>query len=217
MAFSTDILQELSPKHLLKHPFYQAWVKGELPLESLGTYARQYFQHVKQFPRYVSATHSNCEYIGPRQLLLENLVDEERGDRNHPELWLRFAEGIGESREAVINEVPNEATQDLINTFFALSRSSYEEGLGALFAYENQIPEVAASKIEGLIKHYNITDERTLDFFKVHLEADKWHAQVTGDLMNGLDDLQKERARRAAHVIADKMWSLLSGVYSHVC
>lgn len=107
MAFSTDILQELSPKHLLKHPFYQAWVKGELPLESLGTYARQYFQHVKQFPRYVSATHSNCEDIGPRQLLLENLVDEERGDRNHPELWLRFAEGIGESREAVINEVPN--------------------------------------------------------------------------------------------------------------
>ncbi len=217
MAFSTDILQELSPKHLLKHPFYQAWTKGELPLESLGLYARQYFQHVKQFPRYLSATHSNCEDIIQRQHLLENLNDEERGERNHPELWLRFAEGVGEPREAVINETPNAATQDLINTFFAFSKSSYEEGLGALFAYENQIPEVAAAKIAGLIKHYGISDERTLDFFKVHLDADKWHSQVTADLMDGLDDLQKEPTRRAAHVIADKMWSLLSGVYSHVC
>lgn len=217
MAFSTDLLQELSPLHLLKHPFYQAWVKGELPLESLGTYARQYFQHVKEFPRYLSATHSNCEEISQRQVLLENLISEEQGERNHPELWLRFAEGVGATRESVLNEIPNEATKDLIDTFFQFSRSSYAEGLGALFAYENQIPEVAATKIEGLIKHYNITDERTLEFFKVHLEADKWHSQVTAELIDSLDDIQKERARRAARTIAEKMWSLLSGVYSHVC
>lgn len=217
MAFSTDLLQELSEKHLLKHPFYQAWMKGELPMEDLRTYARQYFQHVKEFPRYVSATHSNCSNIQARQILLDNLVDEEKGENNHPELWLRFAEGIGENREAVLFEEMRPETKDLVETFFKLCRSSYEEGLGALFAYENQIPEVAASKIEGLKKNYGICDERTLQFFTVHLEADKWHSKAVADLMDELPDLEKERAKRAAKLISEKLWSLLSGVYAKSC
>ena len=36
-----------------------------------------------------------------RQQMLDNLWDEEHGKDNHAELWLRFAEGIGVSREDV--------------------------------------------------------------------------------------------------------------------
>ena len=28
-------------------------------------------------------------------MLLDNLIDEEKGSENHPELWMRFAEGMG--------------------------------------------------------------------------------------------------------------------------
>jgi pyrroloquinoline quinone (PQQ) biosynthesis protein C len=33
--------------------------------------------------------------------LLENLIKEERGAENYPELWLRFAETLGIARETV--------------------------------------------------------------------------------------------------------------------
>ena len=80
---------------MLKHPFYQAWVNGGLELSAIKEYAAQYYHHVCAFPRYVSGIHSNCEDLYTRQQLLENLIDEERGEENHPELWKRFGEGVG--------------------------------------------------------------------------------------------------------------------------
>ena len=35
------------------------------------------------FPRYLSSIHSNCEDISVRQEILDNLIDEERGNDNH--------------------------------------------------------------------------------------------------------------------------------------
>ena len=38
--------QTLAPLHLLSHPFYQAWMKGDLSRETLRDYAAQYYTHV---------------------------------------------------------------------------------------------------------------------------------------------------------------------------
>src|SRR5437762_401991 len=48
-------------KHLLKHPFYLAWTRGELSKEALADYARQYYHHVAAFTTYLSAVHTNCD------------------------------------------------------------------------------------------------------------------------------------------------------------
>ncbi len=92
----------LDQNHLLKHPFYQMWNEGKLDLAMLQEYAQEYYLQVHNFPTYVSATHAACDDIKIRQMLLENLIEEERGAANHPELWLRFAEGLGLDRNAVI-------------------------------------------------------------------------------------------------------------------
>src|ERR1700687_2576080 len=102
---------------LLKHPFYQAWTAGSLTADRLRNYAVQYYRHVAAFPRYLSGLHSHCDDLETRQLLLENLIDEERGPDNHPELWLRFAAAIGLAREDVIGASPLPATNALIDTF----------------------------------------------------------------------------------------------------
>ncbi len=34
---------DIAEKHLLKHPFYLAWTRGELSREALADYARQYY------------------------------------------------------------------------------------------------------------------------------------------------------------------------------
>ena len=78
--------QQIAARHLLTHPFYLAWTRGELSRETLADYAQQYYQHVAAFPTYLSAAHAGCEDQAVRRLLLANLVDEEAGEPNHPAL-----------------------------------------------------------------------------------------------------------------------------------
>jgi pyrroloquinoline-quinone synthase len=212
MKFSERLLVELAPKHLLKHPFYEAWNAGCLSKETLRSYARQYFKHVDAFPRYVSAAHSACKDLESRQALLENLIDEERGPENHPELWARFSDGLGQSREALHADAALPQTSRLLDTFERLTRSSYPEAVGALFAYEHQVPEVAASKIDGLEKHYGISDERSLRFFKVHLAADVYHTEACARMLDKLSSQEQDVALSSAHEAADALWGFLDGM-----
>ena len=183
-TFIDQLDAKIEEKHLLNHSFYQAWNTGELSHKTIQKYAAQYFQHVSSFPRYLSAIHSNCDDIETRQMLLENLVDEEKGSENHPELWMRFAEGMGNSRDRVYNTTAMKEIEDLVNTFTSLSRSEqYHIGLAALYCYESMQPEISETKKSGLQKFYGIKDEETLKFFTVHMHADKWHREVVRNLL----------------------------------
>lgn len=213
MNFAQTLKQSISDKRLLDHTFYQAWNDGSIPIETLRTYAQQYYHHVKAFPRYLSATHSNCADLQSRQVLLDNLIDEEKGSENHPELWLRFAEGIGASRASVEGATPMPEIKDLVDGFLGASRSSYAEGLGALFAYEHQIPEIAKFKAEALSKHYGIDDAATLSFFNVHSEADVYHTAALNGLLEALSPQEKELAAKATRVTAEQLWKFLDGIH----
>ena len=67
--FSKQLNEKLDEYHLLKHPFYKSWNEGKLTREIIKDYAEQYYQHVKAFPRYISAAHSLCEDIEKRSTL----------------------------------------------------------------------------------------------------------------------------------------------------
>lgn len=209
MNLSNRIQQNIEPVRMLDHPFYQSWVAGELSHSDLQHYAKAYFAHVLAFPRYVSGVHSRCEDLESRRQLLANLIDEEAGEDHHPELWLRFAEGLGESRDSVVEHV-DAATTELVDKFLGRTSSSYAEGLGALFAYESQIPEVANTKMESLKETYGVTNERTLEFFSVHAEADVYHTQALADQIDALSDEQGALAQEAARECAQGLWDFLS-------
>src|ERR1700686_586550 len=119
--FQQHIDEAIGEYAMLSHPFYQLWAEGKLSRETLAEYAKQYYAHVAAFPTYVSAVHSRCDDLEVRQLLLENLIEEERGEDNHPELWLRFAEGLGASRESVLAAAPSPSTRKLVETFARLA------------------------------------------------------------------------------------------------
>ncbi len=213
-------LQELdgviAQNSMLKHPFYQYWSQGKLPVEVIKQYAKQYYAQVKAFPVYVSAVHSHCEDITTRQMLLENLVEEEQGPDNHPELWLRFSDGMDVSREDVQSADLLPSTNESVNTLKRLTQNeNYLEGLAALYAYESQIPEVALTKRQGLDTFYGINDERTVSFFSVHEQADVWHRQVERDIFekNCLTDEIQHRVISAAEKGAQALLGFLDGVF----
>src|SRR5262249_6884588 len=113
-----DALDALvSEKHLLKHPFYVLWTEGKLTVENLRDYAVAYYPHVAAFPRYVSAVHSQSADAALRRELLENLIEEERGDANHPALWRRFAGAVGAAGEDVTPEARLPEVAELVETF----------------------------------------------------------------------------------------------------
>jgi len=215
MTTSSLIDSKVAERAMLKHPFYQAWTEGRLPLETLRDYSRQYFHHVEAFPRAVSAVHSSCPDRDGRRMLAENLAEEEgveAGKQDHATLWLMFATGLGESEDAVRAQQLNPETQALIETFRKLSRRSYASGLGALYAYESQFPGVASAKIEGLIDRYGISDEPTLRFFRVHEYADVEHSSVCRALLDRLPEDEKAEAVAAGEELAGALWNFLSGV-----
>jgi len=215
LTVSSRIDSKVAERAMLKHPFYQAWTEGRLPLETLRDYARQYFHHVEAFPRAVSAVHSACPDRDGRRMLAENLAEEEgleAGKQDHASLWLMFACGLGEDETAVRAQQLNAETLELIDTFRHLSRKSYASGLGALYAYESQFPGVASAKIEGLIERYGIADEETLRFFRVHESADVEHSRICRELLDRLPEAQREEAVAAGEELAGALWNFLSGV-----
>jgi pyrroloquinoline-quinone synthase len=206
---------EISQRHMLNHPFYQRWNAGELTRGELEEYSRQYYSYTAAFPTFLSAMHAHTEDIAIRQYLLENLIEEERGTENHPELWLRFCDALGVGRDDAKSATPNAAAADLIATMreFACSEKLHE-GLAALYAYESQIPSVSRTKIDGLAAWYGISEPRDISFFSVHMEADVLHSQTARELLKTLCDTPDkcEEARAAAAATVNALYRFLDAV-----
>ena len=212
--FSKELNKKLDKYHLLNHPFYKSWNDGKLTREIIKDYAEQYYQHVKAFPRYISATHSLCEDIEKRKILLENLQDEENKYGDHPKLWRDFAFAMGSTKKEVESAKEEKFTSELIENFFKNGRASYSEGLASLYTYERQIPEIAETKIRGLKQFYGVNSKEGLEFFEAHKSADVVHRAECEKLLDGLTKEEQEKAEKASLLTAKFLWNFLSGMTS---
>ena len=205
---------DITEKHLLKHPFYLAWVRGELSKEALTDYAKQYYHHVAAFPTYLSAVHAKCDDQPIRKQILQNLIDEEAGSPNHPELWKQFANALGVDDVDLAKTGKQPETKKLIETFRSVcGENSTAEGLATLYAYESQIPAICESKIDGLKKHYGFTDPKGYEYFSVHIEADKEHSAAEREMLSAqIDNRNIDNVRASANRVLDALWEMLSGV-----
>ena len=201
-------------QHLLQHPFYQAWSRGELSLDALRDYAAQYYHHVAAFPTYLSAVHAQTDDAEARRQILSNLTDEEAGSPNHPKLWLQFAESLGLKREEVKQTAQWPATKNLIATFRdCCGRRGTGVGLASLYAYESQIPSVSEKKIEGLRQFYGFTKPEDYNYFTVHIEADREHAAVeAAQIAQIVDENNRAAALEAVGEVLAGLYGLLSAV-----
>jgi len=209
-----NIDNDIAERHLLKHPFYLAWARGELSKEALTDYAKQYYHHVAAFPTYLSAVHSKCDDQPTRKQILQNLIDEEAGAPNHPELWKQFANALGVDDADLAKTGQRPETKNLIEAFRSICGSgSTTEGLAALYAYESQIPAICESKIDGLKKYYGFTDPKGYEYFSLHIEADKEHSATEREILGAkIDNGSIDNVRASVNRVLDALWELLSGV-----
>jgi pyrroloquinoline-quinone synthase len=214
-----DLLERIdaliAERHLLTHPFYTKWSSGELSRASLQEYARQYYAFESTFPRLLSSLHARSDRPEVRQSLLDNLWDEEHGEVNHAEMWLRFGEGIGAERESVRSADLNSGTRELLASYWAaVSDGPIAAGIAALYAYEGQVPEVATEKIRGLVELYGVDDPRTLAFFTVHSTLDVEHSGAERSMIEALAPSaeDQEAVLAATRTALDAWWGFLDAV-----
>lgn len=220
VRFSQSLDAALEPIGMLKHPFYQRWSAGALSREVLAEYAKQYYAHVRAFPTYVSAVHANTSDLATRQMLLENLIEEERGEDNHPALWRRFGAALGVSEDEIMNAELLPSTVASVETFRKLTLDAdFRKGLAALYAYEHQIPAVSQTKREGLAAFYGIEDARAVSFFSAHEVADVWHSQSEREVLDATCTSEADRAAvtQAAQEAARALWGFLDGIEAAYC
>ena len=151
-------------------------------------------------PRYLSALHTRTRKRRVRQQILDNLWDEEHGKDNHAELWLRFAEGIGVSRDDVMSATPNDATQALVDTVSPRSPAKRRRGR-CRRAVRLRAPGAAgrpARRSTACASTTASTDERTLTFFMVHGVLDIEHSGAEREMLGELAQDTTDAAIEAA-------------------
>jgi pyrroloquinoline-quinone synthase len=215
MLESLDAL--IAEHHLLKHPFYRAWTEGKLSKESLQLYAEQYYQHVRAFPE-------NLKQLAGRtnghlaELVNENLAEELDPAMPHPLLWRQFAESLGVSEAALDEARPLPGIAALLDTFDEVSsHGTLAEAVASFYAYEAQVPEIAAQKISGLRRLYGITEPRALAYFGVHEEADVRHRAAWQEWLASQNPADTFGVLCAAERTLKALWGALDAVYPQAC
>jgi len=209
-----QVEQTIQKYDLLKHPFYQAWTMGELTHKQLAFYGSQYLHHVAAFPTYLTALHSRLPEGTTRKAVLANAVDEEIDGVSHSDMWRQFVDGMNAEAAAPAGEKLPEVAA-LVNTFKEMSsKDAAAKALGAFYAYESQIPRVAAEKLSGLKSKYG-ADDRTCQYFAVHTTADIHHSNVWRNLIDRSvenDPASASEVLAGVEQAARALWVALDGI-----
>jgi pyrroloquinoline-quinone synthase len=209
--------QRIEERHLLKHPFYRAWTEGRLAREQLALYAEQYYQHVRAFPVHLACLAARAD-DNLRALVAENLAEELDPANPHPALWRRFARAVGAREEALDAAPPLPGVAALLATFEELAgRGSMAQAVAAFYAYEAQVPEIAAQKIAGLRRFYGISAPQALAYFAVHEEADVRHRAQWRSWLAARPATDSAAALAAAERVLRALWGALDAVYPEGC
>lgn len=213
--FFAEMDARIAKYDLLCHPFYKAWSAGELAREDLRNYGQNYFHHVNAFPEYLREFAARLPQGDTRRAVLAN-YDDEMGShrlRPHAELWLDFVEGMGGERAGSVKPVAE--INELMQRFhLAAIEGEPEEALATFYAYESQVPRVAAEKARGLQAMYG-ADAKTCEYFALHTTADVYHSRVWKQQLTNCvagNAAAAERALNAAENAAKALWNALDGI-----
>jgi pyrroloquinoline quinone (PQQ) biosynthesis protein C len=198
-----DVSAALADRQLLRHPFYLRWEAGELTVEDIAAYASQYLHFEASLPAMLRRLVAQLGDHPAAESVRRNLEDEESNPMPHVELFATFATAVG-ARPAT---AAGAAARHLVDTYNALIDAGPAEGLAAMVAYEMQAPAIAATKAEGLRKHYRIDSAGTA-FWDLHATMDTDHADWTFEALAALP-VVAGTVVTSARAGADAWWNFL--------
>jgi pyrroloquinoline-quinone synthase len=223
-----DILAIRDKWHTKKHPFFQAFGEGKLPIRAMGVYKAMHWQFVQHALAGFGIFYGRTMGVDDvRKAIAENIAEEEgvkaipkegHVPHDHSELIFRFckAAGIPEAEVRAMKFTPAWWGRAL-----HYHRTHIYEPLGVVLAMqatqEGQQPalnkEIVLPAFE---EHYGFKrGAREIEFFTEHAEADIEHSRRQAELCAKylLSDEDKARALVVAEEACMLRWSSVSDLY----
>ena len=195
MDFKHALDSKIADHNLLNHPLYQAWSAGELSLETLRSYAREYGAFISTIPQ-------GWETIDNAEIAAE--------ETEHIDLWADFATGL----DTAVSEAQIPEVKSLVETANALF-SERTTALGALYAFEAQQPATSQSKLAGLKAFYQLP--KTVEpYFETH-SYNEHEAEILLDRIAELPSGSHATVVEACEQMSVALWNALTGIYDAEC
>jgi pyrroloquinoline-quinone synthase len=179
--------------NVLEHPFYARWERGELTQQALSFYAGEY-RHAVAALADAAATGGDPEHAAE--------------EAAHIEIWDDFAAAL----DAPLDREPTPETAACAE---AWRPEDSLEARAVLYAVESSQPEIARTKLRGLVDHYGFTvGSRGTQYFELHAERDEEHAATSAAVLREAPADDADRLVDAATAALKGNWQLLDGVTS---
>jgi pyrroloquinoline-quinone synthase len=198
------LIDALTGRRLLTHPFYRRWEAGTLADGELAAYAEQYRHLEGELPLTLAAIAGQLPAGRARTLVEANLADELGEPASHAVMFESFARAAG-AREDV---APTKATAGLLSAIRSAAGRDPVAALSMVAAYEVQAADIAASKADGLRRHYGLDAEGTR-FWDVHTTQEVAHAGWSTEAL-AVVDADAAVVHGSARVAAEAWWDFLT-------
>lgn len=171
------------------HPFFQEVEAGRAPKATVQRWVAQFYPWLACVPIAMAERFARCSYEPSndrfRVMILDQLL-EEAGDpkgkaAGHPELWLRFCEGIGVPRREVLATAALPSTLVAIDDFLYINRES-PFYISAAGSSEPPNVELCQRLYPAFSKHYHVNED-ALEYYRLHVTADEEHSRFVGEMV----------------------------------
>lgn len=198
--FLAELMEEVQRNKVLgRHPLYHRLLEGELSLDEVRFFMKQYYvSGLGRFYTYIAGVLSKCTDMKAAGELAENVYEEATGKlsgtKAHPELFIDNCEAIGLSRDEVENELPIPEAQIKADWYEHISKqATFLEGLAAFtVGVEAQVPGASGAIGEALIRHYGATEE-SVKFWTMHDAMDAEHTGTGDSIIGKLAQTEEQR------------------------
>ncbi|OGG53156.1 hypothetical protein A3H16_00025 [Candidatus Kaiserbacteria bacterium RIFCSPLOWO2_12_FULL_53_8] len=215
VSLVSAIEKAVSERSLLKHPFYQAWSAGALTRQQLAGYAKEYYWVARNVPGIMNEIEKRVPAslaAGTKKILAEQASEE----REHVELWERFARSLGITKKQLRSYRPTTTVRNAVSNITKTARKGFEEGIAAMYAFESELPAISSTKSEGLIKFYGLRSKDAHVYFKEHIKEEK-HLRLWRRFLRNVAPARRRAALAAARTAVAAQNQVLDGVMKRYC
>jgi pyrroloquinoline-quinone synthase len=163
------------------HPFILRLMRGEYTRRQLQAWAKEGFHDKVQTIRndaMIVATAATLDEMKKQARVVASEAGVDGVGDSHPELWLRFGEGLGLSREEIMESEPTPLTQVILEAERYRSLSQRIGGLPANMRMGERVSSIVFPMWGwALVEKYGVPREATI-WFQAHEEADEDHSQI---------------------------------------
>ena len=183
----------------VRHPLVVGVTQGTIPMSQIRGWAVQDSHYRRDVHRLATLRYLRCTDPDIQRRLAGVVAEEaegtDTGSAGHYELFHRFAQAIGLTREEVEASEPMPATAAHIYwAELILWKLPWPVAMAAQVAGEGQAPITSRMMSDGLQAHYGLSREQVA-FFDVHTEADEDHRSLAEDIVTRYlvtDELQTQ-------------------------